>query len=158
MGSLTAVRLLLLLLLSLLGAAAGGNEEVAVLMELKASLDPEGQFLTSWTAEGDPCGGDFEGVACDELGRVSSISLQGKGLPGTISPAVGRLQSLSGLFLHYNELKGVIPPEIANLTGLSDLYLNVNNLSGSIPPAIGNMASLQGEISLDNGGEESCPC
>ncbi|CAA6656229.1 unnamed protein product [Spirodela intermedia] len=102
-------------------------------MELKASLDPDGQFLTSWTEEGDPCGGTLK----------DNISLQGKRLPGTISPAVGRLQSLSGLFLHYNELKGVIPPEIANLTELTDLYLNVNNLSGSIPPAIGNMARLQ---------------
>ncbi|MQM03508.1 hypothetical protein Taro_036296 [Colocasia esculenta] len=122
---------------------AGGNAEVSVLMELKASLDPEGRVLSSWTAEGDPCRGAFEGVACNELGKVANISLQGKGLAGAISPAVAGLRSLSGLYLHYNMLSGEIPPEISNLTELSDLYLNVNNLSGGVPPEIGNMASLQ---------------
>ncbi|MQL96069.1 hypothetical protein Taro_028740 [Colocasia esculenta] len=146
MGGEVADRLLLLLFLALLVASplpAAGNEEVRVLMEVKASLDPEGRFLSSWTVEGDPCRGGFEGVACNEHGKVANISLQSKGLSGTISPAVGGLRCLSGLFLHYNALTGEIPPEIANLTELSDLYLNVNNLSGGIPPEIGNMASLQ---------------
>lgn len=149
MGRAVALFLLLLLpaLLSALAAAAGeGNAEVRALMELKDALDPEGRVLSSWTAEGEPCGrGGFEGVGCNELGKVANISLQGKGLVGYISPAVAGLRFLSGLFLHYNSLTGEIPPEISKLTELSDLYLNVNNLSGGIPPEIGNMASLQGE-------------
>lgn len=120
-----------------------GNPELRALMELKSSLDPGGRYLSSWTAGGDPCRGHFEGVACNEHGKVANISLQGKGLSGSISPAVKELRCLSGLYLHYNALSGGIPREIANLTELTDLYLNVNNLSGGIPPEIGNMASLQ---------------
>ncbi|KAJ9147776.1 hypothetical protein P3X46_029898 [Hevea brasiliensis] len=136
------------LLVSLLFALATlqrvcGNTELRALMELKSALDPTNKFLNSWTSDGDPCRGTFEGVACNEHRKVANISLQGKGLSGTVSPAVAELKCLSGLYLHYNSLSGEIPKQLANLTELSDLYLNVNNLSGSIPPEIVGMASLQ---------------
>lgn len=121
-----------------------GNTEVRALMELKSSLDPEGQILSSWSSDGDPCSGSFEGVACNEHRKVANISLQGKGLSGWVSPAVAELKCLSGLYLHYNNLSGEIPLQISNLTDLVDLYLDVNSLSGTIPPQLGNMASLQG--------------
>ncbi|XP_002509606.2 LRR receptor kinase SERK2 [Ricinus communis] len=120
-----------------------GNTELRALIELKSALDPTNKFLQSWAADGDPCSGSFEGVACNEHRKVANISLQGRGLSGSISPAVAKLKCLSGLYLHYNSLSGEIPKELANLTELSDVYLNVNNLSGSIPPEIGGMASLQ---------------
>ncbi|KAJ0968746.1 hypothetical protein J5N97_021623 [Dioscorea zingiberensis] len=139
---------LLLLLVFLSIASSGvfvgvlGSPELRALMEVKAALDPKGRVLASWTENGDPCADEFEGVACKE-GKVANISLQGKGLSGSISPSVAQLKCLSGLYLHYNDLSGEIPKEISNLTELTDLYLNVNNLSGSIPEEIGNMASLQ---------------
>ncbi|CAK7355771.1 unnamed protein product [Dovyalis caffra] len=135
--------LILFLALLTLPQVSGNKTELEALMELKSALDPTNKYLQSWTGDGDPCGGLFEGVACNEHGKVANISLQGKGLSGTVSPAVAELKSLSGLYLHYNSLSGEIPKEIANLTELSDLYLNVNHLSGSIPPEIGSMASLQ---------------
>ncbi|GMH00598.1 hypothetical protein Nepgr_002437 [Nepenthes gracilis] len=119
------------------------NVELRTLMDIKASLDPQNAYLSSWTTDGDPCSGSFDGVACNEYGHVVNISLQGKGLRGFLSPAIGELKSLSGLYLHFNMLSGEIPKEIANLSQLTDLYLNVNNLTGSIPPHIGNMCSLQ---------------
>ena len=141
MANPTAVLFLALLLLP----HAAATEEISALMELRTSLDPDGVFLSSWTEDGDPCSGNFVGVACNLDNCVANISLQGKGLRGSISPAIGRLRSLSGIFLHYNALVDTIPLEIASLTELSDLYLNFNNLSGEIPPTIGNMANLQGE-------------
>ncbi|KAF7152377.1 hypothetical protein RHSIM_Rhsim01G0230400 [Rhododendron simsii] len=124
--------------------AAYGNAELRALMEIKLSLDPHDNHLSSWTDGGDPCSsGTFEGVACNEHRKVSNISLQGKGLDGKVSPAVAELKCLSGLYLHYNSLTGEIPKEIANLTELTDLYLDVNNLTGTIPPEIGDMPSLQ---------------
>lgn len=120
-----------------------GNAELSALMDMKQALDPENRFLSSWTSDGNPCRGTFEGVACNEHGKVANISLQGKGLSGKVSPSVAGLRCLSGLYLHYNKLTGEIPKEISNLTELTDLYLNVNNLNGSIPPEIANMASLQ---------------
>lgn len=122
-----------------------GSAELKVLMDMKASLDPDNKILTSWTFMGNPCDGSFEGVACNGKGQVANISLQGKGLSGKISPAVGGLKNLTGLYLHYNSLHGEIPAGISNLTQLSDLYLNANNLSGYIPPGLGNMTSLQGQ-------------
>lgn len=123
-----------------------GNAEARALMDLKSSLDPEGKILTSWTSDGDPCSGSFEGIACNEHRKVANISLQGKGLSGWLSPAVAELKCLSGLYLHYNNLSGEIPSQISNLTDLVDLYLDVNSLSGTIPSEIGNMASLQGKL------------
>lgn len=111
-------------------------------MDLKASLDPDNMVLSTWTNDGDPCR-SFEGVACNEHRKVANISLQSKNLSGEISPAIGNLKCLSGLFLHYNSLKGEIPKEIGNLSELGEIYLDVNNLSGNIPPDIGNIASLQ---------------
>lgn len=135
----------LLLILSLpISQTLTSPTEVELLLQIKASLDPQNRFLVSWEPNKDPCSGSFEGVACNELGHVANISLQGKGLSGQIPAALGGLKSLTGLYLHFNALNGVIPKQIADLTELSDLYLNVNNLSGEIPPQIGNMSNLQG--------------
>lgn len=130
---------------------------LSLLMTIKESLDPKSLILSSWSANStDPCNGSFEGIACNELGQVVNISLQGKDLTGKIPPEIGQLQSLSGLYLHFNKLHGVVPKEIANLTQLSDLYLNVNNLSGVIPPEVGNMSNLQGRFFLFFLEEKSC--
>ncbi|KAJ1431335.1 Serine-threonine/tyrosine-protein kinase, catalytic domain [Sesbania bispinosa] len=142
---------LVFLIFSLLGFVLNptcvcGNDELRALLDLKATLDPDGQFLSSWTMNGNPCSGSFEGVACNEKGQVANVSLQGKGLSGKLSPAIAGLKHLTGLYLHYNSLYGEIPREIANLTELSDLYLNVNHLSGEIPHEIGKMENLQGSI------------
>lgn len=120
------------------------NSELRALMDMKASLDPEDKYLSSWTINGNPCDGYFEGVACNDEGQVANVSLQGKGLNGKLSPAITGLKHLTGLYLHYNSLYGEIPKEIANLKVLTDLYLNVNNLTGEIPPEIGSMENLQG--------------
>ncbi|XP_050228091.1 probable leucine-rich repeat receptor-like protein kinase At5g63930 [Mercurialis annua] len=133
--------LVILLLVTLQHVNA--NPELRALMEVKSALDPTNKYLQSWTGDGDPCSGSFEGVACNEHRKVANISLQGKGLSGWVSPALAELKCLSGLYLHYNSLSGDIPKELGNLTELSDLYLNVNNLSGIIPPEISGMASLQ---------------
>ncbi|XVF53980.1 hypothetical protein PTKIN_Ptkin05aG0144300 [Pterospermum kingtungense] len=119
------------------------NPELRAVMDVKAALDPDDKYLSSWIINGDPCDGSFEGVGCNEKAQIANISLQGKGLSGKLSPAIAGLKHLTGLYLHYNSLYGEIPRQIANLTLLNDLYLNMNNLSGEIPPEIGNMASLQ---------------
>ncbi|KAJ6400411.1 hypothetical protein OIU84_015957 [Salix udensis] len=132
-----------LLLLCSLSQTLSSPTELELLMQIKASLDPQNRLLASWETNKDPCSGSFEGVACNELGHVANISLQGKGLLGQIPAALGGLKSLTGLYLHFNALNGVIPKEIAELSNLSDLYLNVNNLSGEIPPQIGSLSNLQ---------------
>lgn len=137
---------LFLLFFPFLLASAYCTSELASLMDLKSSLDPDNLHLGSWVGSGDPCDGSFVGVACNAMGHVANISLQGKSLAGKLSPAIGELVHLTGLYLHYNSLYGEIPKEIAELTELSDLYLNVNNLSGEIPAEIGHVQNLQGNV------------
>ncbi|KAJ4776663.1 Protein NSP-INTERACTING KINASE 2 [Rhynchospora pubera] len=134
---------LLVLFLSCASASALPNPELSSLMALKESLDPQHHVLSTWTNNGEPCSGTFVGVACNIHGKVTSISLQGMGLSGSISPAIAGLRSLTGLYLHYNRLTGEIPREVGNLTLLSDFYLDVNRLQGSIPVEIGSLGNLQ---------------
>ncbi|KAL2920537.1 Protein NSP-INTERACTING KINASE 2, partial [Bienertia sinuspersici] len=119
------------------------NPELESLLKLKSSLDPSNTYLSSWSNNGNPCDGTFEGIGCNENGQISNISLQGKGLKGQLSPAVSGLKHLTGIYLHYNGLSGEIPKEIASLSNLADLYLDVNNFSGVIPHQIGDMENLQ---------------
>ncbi|KAK7293276.1 hypothetical protein RJT34_16139 [Clitoria ternatea] len=138
--------LLLLIFLICASASPSTSDELDTLMVIKDSLDPENRVLMSWAPHSDPCStstASFEGVACNEHGLVTNISLQGKGLSGIIPSALADLKSLTALYLHFNTLHGMLPKEIATLTHLTDLYLNVNNLSGDIPPEIGNMSNLQ---------------
>ncbi|KAJ1257828.1 hypothetical protein BS78_10G026300 [Paspalum vaginatum] len=133
----------LLLLLCILAASARNEEDARALMALKRALDPAGRVLGSWDPLGDPCGGGFVGVACDRDGRVTAVSLQGRGLSGSLPPAVAGLRRLQGLYLHYNGIKGAIPREIGRLSELTDLYLDVNHLSGPVPVEIAAMTNLQ---------------
>lgn len=147
MGFLSSTIFFCILILTSSSAAIDTKTSLSLLVTIKASLDPKGVILSSWSADStDPCNGSFEGIACNELGQVVNISLQGKDLTGKIPPEIGQLQTLSGLYLHFNKLHGVVPKEIANLTQLLDLYLNVNNLSGVVPPEVGNMSNLQGRF------------
>lgn len=120
------------------------NPELESLLDLKKSLDPTNTHLSSWTNNGDPCDGTFEGLCCNENGKVVNISLQGKGLNGHLSPAISGLKHLTGIYLHYNSLVGDIPKDIFSLSNLAELYLDVNNISGVIPSQIGDMGNLQG--------------
>lgn len=146
MAPLHLLSISLLLSFSLLTPATTANEELRALMALKSALDPEDRVLGTWTAGGDPCNGRFEGVTCNGRGKVLTISLQGKGLDGVLSPAVARLKSLSRLYLHYNKLNGEIPKEIGGLADLVDLYLSLNNFSGNVPEEIGDLTNLEGNF------------
>jgi Leucine-rich repeat (LRR) protein len=127
--------------------SAARAAEIRVLMSVKAALDPGGLVLRSWITPG----GEFEGVEWNPQGRVSNISLQGKGLSGAIPSAIAELTSLTGLYLHYNNLNGTIPSVLYKLSALSELYLDVNRLSGSIPAEIGLLDRLQGKKRQEDG-------
>jgi hypothetical protein len=122
-------------------SSAARAAEIRVLMSVKDALDPGGLVLRSWLLPG----GVFEGVEWNAQGRISNISLQGKGLAGSIPSAIAELTSLTGLYLRYNDLKGTIPSVLYKLSALTHLYLDVNRLSGSIPAELGLLDRLQGK-------------
>ena len=86
---------------------------------------------------------EWYGVATDESGRVTSLTLGYNGLSGAIPPALGQLSRLERLDLGANELSGAIPPELGGLTSLQVLDLSDNELSGEIPPALGGLSQLR---------------
>uniref|UniRef100_J3M598 Leucine-rich repeat-containing N-terminal plant-type domain-containing protein n=1 Tax=Oryza brachyantha TaxID=4533 RepID=J3M598_ORYBR len=89
------------------------------------------------------CSDYFEGVSCDARDRVAMVSLQGKGLAGSISPAVAMLPGLTRLYMHYNKLSAVVPRQLGNLPMLAELYLGVNNLSGIVHVELSRLSSVQ---------------
>ncbi|KAG5558430.1 hypothetical protein RHGRI_008385 [Rhododendron griersonianum] len=122
--------------------SVSGNPELTALMELKASLDPQNARLTSWTVSGDPCGGSFEGVACNDKGQVATLSLQGKRLSGDLSPAIGGLKHLTVLQLCYNQFTGSIPTQLGYLKKLTVLAMQSNQFTGAIPASLGDLGML----------------
>ena len=106
--------------------------------------------MTAWdgiTVEGTPA-------------RATQISLQNRGLSGTIPAQLGSLTALTILDFstsqqicedyvcrdteehELNRLTGIIPTELGNLSNLTSLFLSGNQLSGSIPTELGGLSNL----------------
>ena len=85
--------------------------------------------------------------------NTNSLSLQERGLTGSIPPEIGNLTNLTYLNLENNQLTGSIPSEIGNLTNLFGLRLDRNQLSGIIPDEICN----QGDSSPNLSNNQLCP-
>ena len=101
--------------------AAGLTNDCEALLDAKEDL---GGSL-NWDEETDLAAGEWEGIRFSADGRgVAVVWLCGKGLDGTISADLGRLDALTVLNLHSNMLKGSIPMELSYLTMLEELYLN----------------------------------
>jgi Leucine-rich repeat (LRR) protein len=122
---------------------------------------------TNWVGI-DPCGAKWVGIACNNNGRITSITLSSIGIKGTLSggdiqnlaelqvldlsynsgltgslPAsIGNLKQLINLILIGCSFSGEIPAEIGKLSNLVFLSLNSNKFSGRIPATIGNLSKL----------------
>ncbi|CAH9122229.1 unnamed protein product [Cuscuta epithymum] len=102
---------------------------------------------------GDPClppQYPWTGVLCSGGSRIRVIALNltRMDLSGTISPNIGNLSALSGIWLGNNNLSGVIP-DLSSLKRLETLHLEDNRLGGDILPSLGSIESLQ-ELFLQN--------
>ncbi|XP_017231335.1 probable LRR receptor-like serine/threonine-protein kinase At3g47570 isoform X2 [Daucus carota subsp. sativus] len=97
--------------------------------------DPNG-VLSSWNHSNHFC--QWQGVTCSrKRQRVIMLNLPSQQLDGTLSPYIGNLSFLKGVYLQENKFRGSIPER--------------NHFTGSIPPAIGNISSLMlFDISVNN--------
>ena len=84
----------------------------------------------------------WHGVATDDDGRVSELTLSRNGLNGDIPPELGDLAGLDVLDLSDNQLSGEIPLELGALANLTLLDLIGNELSGEIPSELGDLVRL----------------
>ena len=107
--------------------------DCATLLQVKTALIGEGTATLNWSES--LAIASWESVGFED-GRVSSISLSGKRLAGSIPAALGRLDGLKYLNLARNSLTGPIPADLDD-PPLKFLYLSDNSgLTGCIPSAL----------------------
>ncbi|XP_052170343.1 receptor-like kinase TMK4 [Diospyros lotus] len=107
------------------------DPQVTTLLDIIGAFGYPNIFAESWSGN-DPCKG-WKSVSCDSKGRVTVLNFGKQGLVGTISLAIGDLNSLKNLLLNDNNLTGTIPPNLTKLPQLQLVDLSNNNISGKIP-------------------------
>ncbi|CAN4085087.1 unnamed protein product [Withania somnifera] len=89
----------------------------------------------NWLSSVDCCT-LWEGVACDDDGRVTSLWLPSRSLSGSITPAIAKLSKLSQLSLSHNRFFGPLPEGFfESFSSLRIIDLSYNRLSGRLPPS-----------------------
>lgn len=79
----------------------------------------------------------YQGVSCNQEGRVVRIDASGRGLTGTIPDELGFLQYLTSLNLSGNLLTGFLPSGL-RFAPLRELDVSGNQLRGLVPPLLCN--------------------
>ncbi|KAI5082489.1 hypothetical protein GOP47_0002232 [Adiantum capillus-veneris] len=112
------------------------------LLQFKASIssDPN-KALSGWNRSSNCC--SWNGITCDETGRVVRVKLPQQKLKGSISASLGALSALKVLVLYENSLSGSLPTSIGNLSKLQRLCFSGNTISGSIPASFSKLSNLQ---------------
>ncbi|PON94315.1 LRR domain containing protein [Trema orientale] len=120
------------------------SHQQSLLLQLKndpAFNATESKKLKQWNQSSDCC--LWDGVTCDDKGRVTGLSLSNESISGDIdNSSLFNLQHLESLDLSYNNFNSTIPARIGNLTALS--YLNLSNagFGGQIPKEISQLTRL----------------
>ncbi|KAL7253366.1 hypothetical protein ACSBR1_007821 [Camellia fascicularis] len=120
-----------------------GNEtDHFALLAFKSKIlqDPY-RVVSSWNNSLHFC--EWQGVICGHRHRrVTIIDLTSQGLVGSLSPYVGNLTFLRGLWPSNNTFQGEIPVELGNLFRLQILNLSNNNFEGEIPASLSCCSNL----------------
>jgi len=109
----------------------------------------DGGVVKGWL-EGDECrfvgeyGRAWDGIDCNEDGKVRAVALDAANLQGTLPPEIALLTDVENLIIKNNpNLVGEIPHDIGNkMLQLRQLGLYGNNLGGSIPKTIFKLSHL----------------
>ncbi|RWW58080.1 hypothetical protein BHE74_00035128 [Ensete ventricosum] len=105
--------------------------EVAALLDFLGAVNYPQNLARSWLGN-DSCTGTWFGISCSS-GKTSIINLPHNHLNGTISPSLGKLDSLAQILLGSNNLRGMVPKELTGLKTLKLLNLSSNDISPPIP-------------------------
>ncbi|KAI3721125.1 hypothetical protein L2E82_32129 [Cichorium intybus] len=139
--------LVISLITSTISASGADNEtDYQALLHFKSMITNEA--LSSWNASIHFC--DWSGVSCGKRHRrVTALRLDSQGLEGSLSPHVGNLSFLRGLFLWNNSFQGTIPHELGRLSRLSFLDFGSNKFSGVIPTNLSRCSNIE-QLGLHN--------
>ncbi|CAI5513828.1 unnamed protein product [Closterium sp. Naga37s-1] len=118
--------------------------QAVALMNVKVALgvsfpDWRVDALCTLVGSPSPAPGTWNGVACDDSGKVLRVSLKGQGLTGSIHSEISKLTTLTLLDLQSNQLEGKMDAFTANIKAplvLKELYLHYNYLYGIFPLAL----------------------
>lgn len=106
------------------------SPEVTALLDFLGSVNYPESLAASWTGN-DPCS-MWLGVSCSG-GKVFIINLPNYKLNGSISPSIGKLDSVVDIKLGGNNLSGTIPENLTSLKSLRMLNVSANNLGPPVP-------------------------
>lgn len=106
--------------------------EVTVLLDFLGGVNFPIRLAGAWSGN-DPCKGQWLGLSCNPSFKVSVINLPRSNLSGTLSPSIGKLDSLTEIHLGANNLTGPIPTNLTELKSLKLLDVSVNNLEPPLP-------------------------
>ncbi|KAJ1264630.1 hypothetical protein BS78_08G014500 [Paspalum vaginatum] len=149
--SLAFVSLILICQLPRHGVSTCAPADRIALSNFSSNLDTAIGGGWPYAESYDDDGGDccrWPGVRCrrfgaNELRRVVSLDLAGRGLTGALPSTLSRLDRLCVLNLSGNSLHGAVPPELLRMPRLHVLDLSQNNLTGVLgaPPSAGSGTS-----------------
>lgn len=106
--------------------------EVMALLEFLDELNYPSKLVESWSGD-NPCDGPWWGLSCDINQKVIVINLPKCNLSGTLSPSIGKLESLTHIYLGSNNISGSIPSSWTSLKHLVLLDLSNNHISLPLP-------------------------
>lgn len=118
-----------------------------------ATNGPNWTNNTNWATNCDVC--TWEGITCNDNGRVSIITLPNNNLWGELPSEIGQLMELIEIFLDSNNLFGDIPEALYNIPTLENIILSNNYIEGALSDNICQLNNLN-EIRVHNnqlGGE-----
>ncbi|XP_028549339.1 receptor-like protein 43 [Dendrobium catenatum] len=98
--------------------------------------------LDSWQVGTDCC--FWEGVICEEYGRIVKLNLRFRHIAGRIDPSLFNLTSLDILILAENNFDGIPIPDFGwdRLVNLSSLDLSYAGFVGKVPVSISRLKNL----------------
>jgi hypothetical protein len=98
-----------------------------------------GKQDAQWTSSPDEC--EWVGISCKGK-TVNAISLDNKGLQGTIPDDVGLWTGLTVFYVPTNVLAGSLPSSIGMWTSLVTFDVSINALGGTVPKEVSKWTRL----------------
>ncbi|RCV04506.1 hypothetical protein SETIT_1G006800v2 [Setaria italica] len=117
-----------LLLISL--ASSCTEQEKNSLLQFLAGLLQDAGLAKLWQEGKDCC--EWEGIVCNGNRTVIEVSLEYRGLEGSITPSLGNLTGLQRLNLSCNSLYGGLPLELVSSSTIMVLDVSFNQLNGDL--------------------------